>query len=207
MKKIIFLFLLLLFSLSNTYAQFGIRAGVNMANEIRSFKNVQDNFKSDNLTAFHIGIVLQAPFKKSGFATEFALLYTQKGSFYEYGEDGNNQQKYNELNYVELPINLRFMIPANTAFNVYGTVGIYGAYMFNGRTIDEATQDAKKIAFTRSADRVDYGLSAGAGVRLFRKIQIGATWSWGLKDSKIPTIDDLKSSKNRVFSVNLTYLF
>jgi hypothetical protein len=175
-----------------------------MANEIRSFKNIHDNFKSDNLTAFQIGVVGQVPYAKTGFATEIGVLYTQKGSFYEY----DNQQKYNELNYIEVPLNLRFrFFSANSALNIYGTAGVYGAYMFNGRNIDEITQEIENMGFTRNADRLDYGLSAGAGIQILKKIQLGATWTWGLKDSKISTFDDLKSSKNRVFSVNLTYLF
>jgi hypothetical protein len=207
MKKIVFSILFIIIFITNTYGQFGIRAGVNMANEIRSFNSIQNNFKSENLTAFHIGLVWQVPFGHTGFGTEIGALYSQKGSFFGYADNNSqNLDSYDELNYIEVPLNVRFKLSAG-GFGIYGTVGAYAAYLLMGQTINEATYEVKNISFMRSNDHLDYGISAGIGVEVFRKIQLGATWSFGLKGNKINTLDELKMSKNKVFSVNLTYLF
>ncbi|MDR1585629.1 MAG: hypothetical protein LBS07_05590, partial [Prevotellaceae bacterium] len=75
MKRLFLLsfFFVILFFTGGVFAQLGIKAGVNMANEIRSLtvEDIEAGFRSENLTGYHIGIVYQVPFSKeqSGFAT------------------------------------------------------------------------------------------------------------------------------------------
>lgn len=208
-KKLILSLLLLLFGIANAYSQLGIRAGVNMANEIRSFsrEDIEAGFASENLTAFQIGLVWQIPFNQSGFSTEIGALYTQKGSFFSYTDNGEDFKAFNELNYIEIPLNIRYKLSLGSGFGIYAYVGLYGSYLFEGKTIDEITSEVKYMAYTRDLDKLDYGYSYGVGIELLRKLQLGATWSTGVKTNNIPTVEVVEDSKNKVFSVNLVYLF
>ena len=81
MKSKLFFILFLLGCTLSGYAQLGIKAGVNLANEIKSFsrQDLQESFSSKNLTGYQIGLVYQAMPKKSGLGVEVGALLTQKG--------------------------------------------------------------------------------------------------------------------------------
>ncbi|GHT16963.1 hypothetical protein FACS189429_0060 [Bacteroidia bacterium] len=209
MKKILFINIFLICLSVNAFSQFGIRVGVNSADEVRQFVNEPENFDATKLTSFHAGIVWQTPFGKSGFATEIGALFSQKGSYYNYtNSEGIDVQAIDELNYIEVPLNIRFSPPGNLPLNIYGTAGIYFSYLFNGKTTDEKAEKTVDMNLTRIAERLDIGLATGAGVQLFKKIQLGATWNWGLKYTPHLTASDIvKNFKNKGFSVNLTYVF
>ncbi len=82
------------------------------------------------------------------------------------------------------------------------------------------TLEKKSQSFNDFTDRIDYGLNFGLGIELIRKIQISFNWSEGLKkiDANKDFIEVLTTNgytikpnfepktKNRVFSVSLTYM-
>ncbi len=206
-----FLLLAFLFCATGSFAQLGIKAGVNMANEIKSFSQqaIADGFSSKNLTGYQIGLTYQAMPKNSGLGCEVGVLLSQKGSaFSDTTFIATIKQGYRELNYVEVPFNLRYRLTLGF-IGVYGTAGIYGGYALSGKTVDEMSNNIQGETFNSFMDHVDYGYNLGAGVELFKKIQLGATWSRGLKNTAgtnagLPTPT---TASNRVFSVNLVYLF
>jgi len=209
-KNYLFLGALLLCT-SGLFAQLGIKAGVNMANEIKSFspQAIADGFSSKNLTGYQIGLTYQAMPKSSGLGCEIGALLSQKGSTFTdtTSISGFIKEGYKELNYVEVPFNLRYRFTLGF-IGFYGTAGIYGGYALSGKTVDEVSNNIQSETFSSFMDHVDYGYNLGAGLELFKKIQLGATWSQGLKntESNIGLLYPTKST-NRVFSVNLVYLF
>jgi hypothetical protein len=201
-----------LFCTTGIFAQLGIKAGVNMANEIKSFsqQGIADGFSSKNLTGYQIGLTYQAMPKNSGLGCEIGAMLSQKGSAFS---DSANivdviKQGYKELNYVEVPFNLRYRLTLGF-IGVYGTAGIYGGYALSGKTVNEITNNIQEETFNSFMDHVDYGYNLGGGVELFKKIQFGATWSQGLKNTAKSNTGMPKptTAANRVFSINLVYLF
>jgi opacity protein-like surface antigen len=211
-RKSLYLLICLLVGTTGLFAQFGIKAGVNMANEIKSFSqtDIKNAFSSENLTGYQIGLTYQFMPKKSGLGCEIGALLTQKGSAFNdsLNTDGAIKIGYNELNYVEVPFNLRYRLTLGF-IGIYGTAGIYGGYALSGKTVDETTNTTEIQSFQTFMDHLDYGWNLGAGVELFKKIQFGATWSEGLKDTSVsnPWLPTPKKASNRVFSLNLVYLF
>lgn len=211
-RKIIYLIFALSLCTSAMYAQLGIKAGVNMANEIKSFsrQDIQDGFRSSNLTGFQIGLVYQAMPKNSGMGVEIGALLSQKGSAFS---DSTNiidaiKQGYKELNYLEVPLNLRYRLSLGF-LGIYGSAGIYGSYALSGITVNEISNSRQNESYPGFMDRMDFGYNLGIGIELFKKIQLGGTWSEGLKNTAnsnmylpLPT-----TATNRVFTVNLVYLF
>lgn len=213
---------------TSSFAQLGIRAGVNMANQIHSFnqKDIKAAFKADNLTGYQLGLVYQWNPQESGFGFELGALLSQKGGMFKLDSTSvvNSLIKgYREMTHIDIPANLRFRLPLGGALGIYGTAGLYGSFALKGKTVFEGIHEAThKEMFHRFADRLDYGYSLGAGVELVKKLQIGASWSQALqkKDASKSLIELIKTetggavpnveaAKNRtsVFAVTLTYLF
>lgn len=204
-KKIIISISFLILALG-AYAQIGIRAGVNIANQ-SLYSDISDFSKSD-LTAFQIGAVYQYMPQKMGFGLESGLLFSQKGSSFNYNDE--TKKGYNELNYLEIPLNLRYKITFGP-IGLYAYAGLYGSYLVRAKTVfDDDSNSDPKLELGEFKDRIDYGYSVGAGIELLRKVQVGANWNSGFKDISsvyAPTPMKITSGKNRVFSVNVTLLF
>lgn len=203
---------IMLFCTTCVFAQLGIKAGVNISNEVNSFSSsdIQAGFNSTNLTGYQIGLVYQAMPKKSGLGVEIGALLTQKGSTFS---DSTNiadviRQGYRELNYLEVPLNLRYHLIVGV-IGIYGFGGIYGGYALSSKTVDETTNTTQNGIFATTKDHIDYGYNVGAGLELFKKIQFGAAMSRGLKNTSTPVtgLPTPAKASNRVYSVNLVYLF
>ena len=226
-KFAISVILVLLLSASAN-AQLGIRAGVNMANELQSFNNeaISKAFQSSNLTGYKIGLVYEYNPKSTGFGFEAGALFTQAGGTFKMDSSNvvNSLIKgYHEINYLEVPLNLRYRIGIAGIIGIYGTAGIYGGYIFSGKTTfeNEISSLAHSDSFNTFMDRIDYGYSYGAGVEILKKLQVGVNWNKGLqkKDTNKSLLDKIttengntvpnleaKTSLNS-FTVSLTYLF
>ncbi len=228
MKKNVILVAILLMSFTTAFSQLGVRVGVNMANEIRDFgvENVKKSFDSNNLTGFQVGLIYQANPSHSGLGLETGVLFCQKGG--QVNIDKNSVvntviEGYNQVNYFEVPLNLRYKLAFTDILGAYASAGVYGGIAINGVTdVESKLKTLKKEAhsFNDFTDRIDYGFSFGLGVELIRKIQIGVNWSEGLKkiDTNKKLIEVLTTNgytikpnfepktKNRVFSVSLTYM-
>jgi len=210
--KLFGLLVVMLFCVTALFAQLGIKAGINIASEVNSFSqfDIQAGFNSTNLTGNQIGLVYQAMPKKSGLGIEIGALLTQKGSSFSDSTHIDNviKQGYRELNYLEVPLNLRYHLAVGVV-GIYGFGGIYGGYALSSKTVDETTNSTQNGTFVTTVDHIDYGYSVGAGLELFRKIQFGATLSQGIKNTASPVVGlpTPTTATNRVYSVNLVYLF
>jgi hypothetical protein len=211
-KNRFFLFIIFVLSISATYAQLGIRAGLNMANEITTLSNLANSFKTDNLTGYHIGLVYEFNPKKSGFGSEFGILISQKGCSFTDSTSVTDQilTGYDEINYLELPVNVRYRLKLGF-LAIYGSAGMYAGYALSGQTTLESTEETTSgdINFANMIDHLDYGVQLGVGLELLKKIQLGLNYSYGLKSNNYQrNIDNLSAAiNNRVFSISLTYLF
>ena len=208
-KRYLLLFFLMIIFSCQLFAQLGIKAGVNMATEIRSLKqeDIEAGFSPENLNGFHIGLVYQSTFAETRWSTEIGALLSQKGSFFSYKEI-DIMTAYNELNYAEVPINIRYTLSLG-ALGIYGSAGVYAGYLFEGKTVNETKEEILYMKFSELVDKLDYGYSLGAGVELLDKIQLGVTWTRGIKTNpiNIQAPNAMPNSKNNTFSIGLVYLF
>lgn len=210
MKKFLKILLIILVFTYPLYAQIGIKAGVNMANQIESLssQDIADGFNRENLTGYQLGLVYQLNPRKSGIGAEIGLLVSQKGfSFSDSTTVINNVVRgYQELNYLEAPLNLRYKIKLGF-LGVFGYGGVYAGYALNGKNVIETQNESADIGFKELMDRADYGYNVGLGLEFFNKIQFGVNLSQGLKDSNFTDDTTENTTINRAFSIGLTYLF
>lgn len=195
------------------YAQLGIRAGINMANQIKSFRkeDIIAGFRTENLTGYHLGLNYQMFSRRKSFAgSDIGLYVSQKGFAYS---DSTKlidivTLGYKEINYLEMPVNYRYRF-SSKLIGAYGTCGLYAGYVMTGKSVNETENSTENISFQSVLDRFDYGYSLGAGLEFFKKVQFGLSWTQGLKNlinQKVSDSSSQSNKDNRVFSVNLTYI-
>ena len=203
-KRMTIIFTLgLLVSISTVYAQGitgGLKAGMNIA-----------NLHGDDVEGF--GYESKMGFCAGGFITfkvanivaiQPEVLYTQKGTKWEEVFMGGTWNI--NLNYLEIPVLFKVIMPIQGMIKPHLFVGPYFAYnltakwkiVYNGQSeeidVDEEIKDGDFGAVFGGG--IDFGLPAG-------KIVFDARYSLGLT-----TIDEEGSDvKNNVFSFMLGYAF
>jgi len=208
-RHIIFILFILAMCLPNIYAQLGIKAGVNLANEIKSFKkaDIVEGFSKENLTGYQIGLICEMFRKKSALGGDIGTFISQKG--YTIIDNISLENSYKEYNYFEIPLNLRYRF-STKIIGAYATCGLYAGYILSGKSGILTESIVQNISFSNKEERYDYGYNLGVGIEFFKKIQLGLSWSQGLKNV-ITTFrnDESLALQNdiRVFNMNLVYLF
>ena len=172
-------------------AQFswGVKGGANISNI--HFSDLPETFSKGNITGFHIGptIELMAPLVGLGF--DASLLYSQTGV-----EMGRQEIK---SSYLDIPVNLKwkFGLPM---LKIYAAAGPYVGFRLGGAKIWDVISDQI------SAKSFSAGVNIGAGVELFRHLQVGATYQLGLTDNY--SMEKLNlSGKNRGWQLSAAILF
>ncbi len=200
---------------SDSFAQtFGIKAGLNLSNfRIKDDDDtLSDDFKMNS--GFHIGPTVEFPINEL-FSFESGLLLSTKG--FKVSDKGTHldetfdyKQKLNLL-YLDVPLTAKATYDIGGA-KIYGTFGPYIGTGLSGKAKYEADGHTNEddINFGSDEDdddlkRLDYGLTAGAGI-VFNAIQIGITYGLGLANISNNTDDGYKIN-NRVLGFSVGYKF
>ena len=172
--------------------RFGVKGGLN----ITSVHFDSDLLKSDNVTGFHIGPMIEATMPLLGFGFDAALLYSQKGM-----ESSSSGVKTTmKTSYIDVPVNLKwkFGLPIVKA---YLAAGPYASFCVGGDKIWNVLSDQLE---TKSFGA---GLNFGAGVEVFNHLQVGFNYELGLTDNFSAEKLDLSSNKNRGWTISAAILF
>ncbi len=178
--------------------QIGLKAGVNVA-AIASDGDDSDSYnRRIGFAAGGFGVwPLAGP-----TAIQVEALFSQKGA--KLSEDLENFEASLELDYLDIPVLLRFQGP------VFGSSRLH---FFGGPSVSFRTAARSKATNTAfqydegeiqniedDIEPVDFGILAGAGVDIGRYVVIDARYSWGLSTVNKDTSDGVKI-KNRLFSI------
>lgn len=200
MKKVIGVILLTMCCLMATMpaqAQFfgwGVKGGLNLSKLDSSFEGVKDN-----TTGFFIGPMVEATIPIIGLGLDASLLYSQRGEG-EYKQQG-----------VDIPINLKYTIGLGSMLGVFIAAG--PDFYFNFKNTEfTRSKTSSPISSTITTDEYEskkklVSLNVGAGLKLFRHLQLGVNYNIPLGDSfKLKNAGDV-DSKYRTWQVSLAYLF
>lgn len=153
-------------------SQFGVKAGLNLANLYTS-----DAKSSDMLVGFNAGFFYKIPVTNS-FTIQPELYVTTKGATVNYNNLLlNGSAKFN-LTYIELPI--LFIANVNELVNIQ--FGTYIAYLVDGKVKNESSLGIFNFEQNINIDnynRIDAGLAVGAGLD-FGAVSVGARFNLGL---------------------------
>ena len=206
---------LMLTIVTESFSQtFGVKAGLNLSNML--IKDDDDTYSDDFKMnpGFHIGPTVEFPINEI-FSFESGLLLSTKGFKLSEketygGETYEYKQKVN-LFYLDIPLTAKATYDIG-GVKIYGTFGPYIGLGLSGKSKYEEDGDTNEedINFGSDEDeddlkRLDYGLTAGAGIEL-NYIQIGINYGLGLANISIYN-DDGSKFNNRVLGISVGYKF
>ncbi len=171
----------------------GVKAGVNLAS-ISGFNNAGDS------TSERTGLVVGG-FLTAGLAPMIAIqpevLFSMQGSKLHFGASGVSTDTTSKLDYVQVPVLLRFGNSGKDTASVYGLVGpTFGLLM-------RANQDGEDIK--DQLKNTDMGVAVGVGVSLSRLLAEGR-YTYGLTDlNKVE--EPSGANRNRVISILIGLAF
>ncbi|CAC9976786.1 PorT family protein [Flavobacterium sp. WLB] len=157
---------------NNVNTEFGVKGGFNMSNLISD----GDNEPTDEnvLYGFNAGVYATLPI--SDFvAIQPEILFTTKGSEFEYNNAFASGNAKFKLNYIEVPLLVRVNITKN--FNVHA--GGYASYLVSSKVTGNGDFDFDEDVDTDDLNKFDAGIAAGVGVD-FNPISIGLRYNYGL---------------------------
>lgn len=165
----------------------------------------QDLVTVDRCVGATAGVQGELMFPGIGFGIDIGLLYNQMGAKVNLGEREvwsslgyGNERVW--LHYIQIPLHLRFKY---TRLN--GLEEKIAPLIFGG-------PDFTILAAHGGCDAFDYaggelGITAGAGVELWRNWQVTASYTWGMTYAlKTKLLDDF-SARNRHWTLRVAYLF
>lgn len=195
MKKILFLIVIAgLFSITaQAQIRFGVKGGVNISGV--SGDNISD-FVDNNVTGFHIGPTIEW-LVNGQIGAEGSVLYSEKGIKFK-GDDTHR------TGYIEVPVSLKYRFPLEGAVKPYLSAGPYISFRVSGDDTFGAIRDG--IEDQWKAKSFGAGLNFGAGVELFKFVQVGANYGLGLSDN-YKLSDGNYSVKERVWSITTGVYF
>ncbi len=188
--------------------EFGIRAGMNLANASASDENGV-SISPGNRTAFHIGVTADIPLMQS--------LYVQTGLFFQNKGHKYKEDEYTETSkpmYLEIPILASYRYDFSDALQLQINADPYFGYGIGGKIKAEWDDDDSyyEVDFfgdgddNYGANRFNCGLQFGAGLTFSNHYYLGFAYQLGLSNV-IKTNDDYDNVKDRNWMISLGYNF
>lgn len=188
--------------------RFGLKAGV----AVSELKLNKDVFDSSNRAGFTGGIMAEFTVPVVNLGFDASVLYASRSVEAAYTDNGVTVTKNDTRSYIDIPINLKWKIGLPLVGNIitpFITTGPDFSFLCSKQNFDNAWNSRK----------FDVAWNVGAGVQLVNKIQIAASYGFGLTNSVSgdkslngSTVgNDLKDfnfkGKNRFWTITLAYLF
>lgn len=185
-------------------AQFKIGPKVGLTvNSLHFNKSV---FDSDNQSGFTGGLMLQfiAPVVNLGF--DASVMYVRRNLEAQYDYDNQTAGIVSHRDYIEIPINLKYMIGLpgiGKIVSPFVTTGPSFAFLTSRTGINDALKNKT----------FDMAWNFGFGLEVIQKIQIAASYGLGLSNSVVDTLtggefkDVNIDGKTRCWTITAAYLF
>ncbi len=168
MKKLLTIVALMVLGATTSFAQLGLRAGVNFDNISK-----KEDVDLEKKTGFHIGAVYNIDLIGS-FSIEPGLYFNQKG--FKLNEDDAN------MNYLEVPVNVKFKLLDLSVLGLDAHLGPFAALGLGGKWKSDIG-DFKMFDDDEDGmgcKRFDFGLQMGIGAVLVNKIYAGVNYDMSL---------------------------
>jgi opacity protein-like surface antigen len=166
MKKIFLVAVLFLATSASIQAQlvkFGVKAGVNFANQTGDAFDAPDVDK-EGITSFHAGVVAEIKLLDR-FAIQPELLYSTQGATYK-----NAVSEFkNELGYLSIPVMAKFYLTDSFSLEV----GPQASFLLS---------EKDNVDF-EDAETFEFGVNAGLGFKLTDNFFIQGRYGLGLTDA------------------------
>lgn len=188
-----------LVSTASAQISFGIKAGAN----IGDLRFEDKDYEGSTTAGFAAGLMLEYMFPTTSVGVDASLMYSHINTkFVETSYSYYVNMVDVGMDYIDLPINFKWKIGLPVARNIvtpYLYTGPCFSFLAGGK--DLTTQIRKNT--------VDVDWNVGVGVQLFNKVQVGASYGWGLNNvmRKYHTSWTDIESKKDTWRISATYIF
>lgn len=195
-KKIFFLLVCSLIAFSSqAQLRFGVKGGVNLTGV--SFND--GSFIDKNVTGYQIGPTIEWLIHGNlGF--DGAVVYSQKGIKFENGQNTSESKN----GYIDIPVNLKYRLGLSENFKPFVAAGPYVSFRVSGD--DNFNTIIDGISNQWESQNFGAGLNFGAGVELFKFLQVGANYGLGLTDNYKASNGDY-TTQDRTWSITAAIYF
>ena len=202
----------IVFAFSAKAQTFTAKAGFNLADlkEKGGFFSPDYDMKP----GFHVGLAAEFPINKF-LSIEPALIYNSKGARLEETISGINVSADLNLQYLDIPVNLKVHQQMEGGLKIFATAGPYLGIGLAGKAKAKASgqgssgSDEQKVSWGTSSEddykRPEFGATFGAGVEI-KMVQVGISYDLGLSNIAANR-DNGYSVKNRVLKFSVGYRF
>ncbi|WP_338407815.1 porin family protein [uncultured Flavobacterium sp.] len=187
MKKII-LGIILIFTVSfNVKAQiakFGIKAGLNYANQTGTDITVNTtNYKTEAITSYHAGIIAEISLFES-LSIQPELFYSTQGATYK----NVAEEIKSEVGYISIPV----MVKIGLSKSISLELGPQASFLLSG----------KDQFVAKDPNTFDFSVAGGLGIKVTKSIFISGRYVLGLTE-----VSKDAQTKNSVLQVSAGILF
>jgi opacity protein-like surface antigen len=200
MKKIFALLTIIACCMAATPAQaqllkFGLKGGVNLSKI--DWKSVEATKK--NTTGFFVGPMVELNVPLIGIGADAAVMYSKRGDATMILDGGNFTVKQEGI---EVPVNLKYTIGLGDLFGIFIAAGPDFFFNFKDNKWNNSLGDLWKDK------KMQVGLNLGAGVKLFKHLQVGVNYQLPLGDSfTLENAVDAFKIKTNTWQASLAYTF
>tara|TARA_B100000780_G_scaffold104741_1_gene73309 strand:+ start:492 stop:1097 length:606 start_codon:yes stop_codon:yes gene_type:complete len=184
-------------TISFAQAQFGIKAGLNIA----AIGSSEDGAPEDARMGMQLGGIAMFGLSDA-VQLRTGLTYTQKGAS-NAKEDGMETDVIFAMDYLEVPIDFAFML-GDGGFSL--SAGPYIAFLMGANT----KYDGETVNFNEDNDMIngmDFGLNLGMSFLINEQILIDAKYGMGLSDITNDEYMGDEVSVNGVLQISVGYVF
>ena len=168
MKKTILVTVLLLAISSTMQAQlvkFGIKAGLNYANQTGSDITINSgNYDKEAITSYHAGLVAEIKLT-DGFSVQPELLYSTQGATYKYAAT----EFKNELGYLSIPVLAKFHLNKTVSLDL----GPQASFLLSERNDFDV----------ENAETFEFGVAGGLTLNVTKSIFLQGRYVLGLTEA------------------------
>ena len=208
LKKIAFALTLCCMILARTFtADAETRWGIVAVGNYSNLKFNQDLISVDKGFGGGAGLMGEIIIPGIGFAVDGSVIYSAFTSNVHLGERPvwRNDRFGNETlcnHTIDIPLNLKFKYS-----NLNGIENIIAPLAYVGPSFTVHVGDGSKGADAMSYKRIAFGIHVGAGCELFRRVQVSASYTWGItKTLSTIKLDDFEA-KNKYWRLQVAYMF
>lgn len=158
-------------------AQVGIVLGLNSS----ASKIDEAAQKINKVNKYHAGLTVKIPLIGNFLALQPSLIYRVGGSSIDALGKGQNAKLDFKNGYLQLPVQLQAGLGLGSVVRLYGIAEPFLGYQFG--------VNKTELSVGEVASYIDYGLGLGAGVELFRHLQVSVRYIWEMGYLKGPAVN------------------
>ena len=180
---------------ADAQVKLGIKAGLNI-NSV-NLKNLPGNLSASNKTGFFAGLQADVTVPLIGLGADIAVLYDNKTSQYAMtGDDGNATLGNTTLQYIDIPINVKYTFGFSSLASIYVASGPQFAFNISGKSLKGLYGESWNLK------KSEFSWNFGAGVTFLKHYRVGYNFNLACGKTADLNVSDLQSAVST--AANLT---